>query len=171
MIIRLFSCNSSKTHRKLPKNSRFRMISTYHKCFCSGILACIGSVFAKWAFGDILFDDIYNFKIVAIRLISLFCMIYFNTKGLTLFIENLKVWITENCLCKVGCVFSIVFSLLLDASWPINFGQKDHREDALHFKSGWSISGKLGGLWMWMVLESKSSTFKRTPNFSKDSKV
>lgn len=66
------------------------MISTYHKCFCSGILACIGSVFAKWAFGDISFDDIYNFKIVAIRLISLFCMIYFNTKGLTLFIENLK---------------------------------------------------------------------------------
>ena len=67
------------------------MISTYHKCFFSGILACIGSVFAKWAFGDISFDDIYNFKIVAIRLISLFCMVYFNTKGLTLFIENLKV--------------------------------------------------------------------------------
>ena len=84
-----------ETLQKLPenslKNSLFRMISTYHKCFFSGILACIGSVFAKWAFGDISFDDIYNFKIVAIRLISLFCMIYFNTKGLTLFIENLKV--------------------------------------------------------------------------------
>ena len=80
--------NSPKTP---PKNSLFRMISTYHKCFFSGILACIGSVFAKWAFGHISFGDIYNFKIVAIRLISLFCMIYFNTKGLTLFIENLKV--------------------------------------------------------------------------------
>ena len=67
------------------------MISTYQKCFISGILACIGSVFAKWAFGDISLDDIYDFKIVAIRLISLICMVYFNTKGLTLFIENLKV--------------------------------------------------------------------------------
>ena len=69
------------------------MILTYQKCFFSGILACIGSVFAKWAFGDVSLDDIYDFKIVAIRLISLLCMIYFNTKGLTLFIENLKVWL------------------------------------------------------------------------------
>ena len=119
MIIRLFSENSSKTLRKLPKNSRFRMISTYHKCFCSGILACIGSVFAKWAFGDISFDDIYNFKIVAIRLISLFFMIYFNTKGLTLFIENLKVRIKKNFSCKVGCVFPIVVSLLPHAALAI----------------------------------------------------
>ena len=112
IFLKLFK-NSPETP---PKNSLFRMISTYHKCFCSGILACIGSVFAKWAFGDISFDDIYNFKIVAIRLISLFCMIYFNTKGLTLFIENLKVRITKNCSCKVGCVFTIVVSLLPNAS-------------------------------------------------------
>ena len=93
-----------ETLQKLPENysktpsktTHFRMISTYHKCFFSGILACIGSVFAKWAFGDISVDDIYHFKIVIIRLLSLFCMIYFNTKGLTLFIENLKVRISSH---------------------------------------------------------------------------
>jgi len=66
------------------------MISAYQKCFVSGLLACIGSVFAKWAFGDASVSDIYQFQVIVIRLGSLFCMIYFNTKGLTLFIENLK---------------------------------------------------------------------------------
>ena len=112
------------------------MISTYHNCFFSGILACIGSVFAKWAFGDISFDDIYNFKIVAIRLISLFCMIYFNTKGLTLFIENLKVKITYNLSCKVGYVFPIVVVSLLPRA---KFGPNDYREDALHFRK-WMVN-------------------------------
>ena len=56
-----FVISQSNIHTLKTKN--FRMISAYQKCFVSGVLACIGSLFAKWAFGDASVDDIYHFQL------------------------------------------------------------------------------------------------------------
>jgi len=126
------------------------MISTYQKCFCSGILACIGSVFAKWAFGDISLDDIYHFKIVIIRLLSLFCMIYFNTKGLTLFIENLKEVSTP-----IGVVLNTSGNILSSGLIGYVLGEK--------LTLNWIIGATLIMIGTWIIhRKSQNSNPKKT---------